>query len=168
MKLCVLTFTYDGENRRFDCPELSAFLAENRVKSIYPEFVSHEGELIWAVLVTYEARERGIKGERRSMRPEAVLNEQQLEVYNTLRRWRNEKAKEIGKPAYVLFTNDIAVRIVKGMPKTLADLEKVPGMGKARMEELGKEVLGVLELGRRVAVSDEGGAADEGEGNGND
>ena len=167
MKICVLTFVYDGESRRFDCPELEEFLNENRVKRVYPEFVSHEGELIWAVLVTYEAREQKTKGERRAarMRPEAVLNEKQLEVYDTLRRWRNERAKEVGKPAYVLFTNDMAVRIVKQMPKTLDKLEQVPGMGKARMEELGKEVLGVLELADKVGGGDsvqvqDGGQAD--------
>ncbi len=170
MKLCILTFVYDPVSRQFDCPELEGFLAKCRVRSVYPQFVSHEGELIWAVLVTYQQLEPqpSSRAHRLRLEPEKLLDKRQLEVYDTLRRWRNERAKEVGKPAYVMFTNDMAVTITQKMPKTLTELEQVRGMGEGRLKEFGEELLGVIELGRQVATSEEIDVVEHGKSGAND
>ena len=60
-----------------------------------------------------------------------------------------------------MFTNDMAVTIVQKMPKTLAELEQVRGMGEARLRDFGKELLGVLELPHKVTTPEPFGCAED-------
>jgi DNA helicase II / ATP-dependent DNA helicase PcrA len=65
-------------------------------------------------------------------------------VYDTLKRWRLEIAKAEDRPAYVIFHNSTLAEIVRRAPRSREELAEVPGVGPAKLERYGDEVLSVL------------------------
>jgi ATP-dependent DNA helicase UvrD/PcrA len=65
--------------------------------------------------------------------------------FASLREWRLERAKADEVPAYVVFHNSTLAAIAERRPRTLAELALVPGVGPAKLERYGDEVLGALE-----------------------
>lgn len=65
--------------------------------------------------------------------------------FDALREWRLQRAKTDEVPAYVVFHNSTLAAIAERRPRTLAELSLVPGVGPAKLERYGDEVLGALE-----------------------
>jgi DNA helicase II / ATP-dependent DNA helicase PcrA len=65
-------------------------------------------------------------------------------VVSALRDWRLERAKADEVPAYVVFHNTTLAEIAERAPRTLAELAQVPGVGPAKLERYGDEVLATL------------------------
>ena len=91
--------------------------------------------------------------------PEESVPEALRPVYRELKRWRNDRAKADGKPAYAVARNTQLAEIVVKAPKSLAELMEVEGIGEAFCRDYGKDVL------ERVAGCEEvpRGGAREGE-----
>jgi DNA helicase II / ATP-dependent DNA helicase PcrA len=68
-------------------------------------------------------------------------------LYETLKRWRLETAKAEERPAYVIFHNSTLAEIVRRGPRSREELAAVPGVGPAKLERYGDEVLAVLAAG---------------------
>ena len=65
-------------------------------------------------------------------------------MYAALKRWRLERAKADGVPAYVVFHNSTLAEVAARRPKTLNDLASVPGIGPTKLERYGEEVMAAL------------------------
>jgi DNA helicase-2/ATP-dependent DNA helicase PcrA len=65
-------------------------------------------------------------------------------VFALLKRWRLERAKADEVPAYVVFHNSTLAEIAGRKPRTLHDLAAVPGVGPAKLDRYGDELLSVL------------------------
>ena len=78
----------------------------------------------------------------RASQPEPVEPDDPL--YATLKRWRLETAKAEERPAYVIFHNSTLAEIVRRGPRSREELAAVPGVGPAKLERYGDEVLAVL------------------------
>lgn len=61
-----------------------------------------------------------------------------------LRSWRYERANEIDKPAFVVFSNAALAGITHLRPTTLTELLKVPGVGPAKVNAYGEEIIGIV------------------------
>ena len=61
-----------------------------------------------------------------------------------LKAWRAAEAKRRRVPAYVVFHDSTLQKIAARDPKTLGELAKVPGVGPAKLERYGDELLRVL------------------------
>jgi DNA helicase II / ATP-dependent DNA helicase PcrA len=61
-----------------------------------------------------------------------------------LRRWRRDRAKEAGVPAYVVFNDKTLEEIARKLPGTRAELASVSGMGPLRLRGYGDEILRLL------------------------
>lgn len=61
-----------------------------------------------------------------------------------LRSWRYERANEIDKPAFVVFSNAALAGIAHLRPTTLTELLKVPGVGTAKVNAYGEEIIGIV------------------------
>ncbi|MDO5053193.1 MAG: DNA helicase RecQ [Pseudoclavibacter sp.] len=68
--------------------------------------------------------------------------------YELLRQWRAETAREQGVPAYMVFSNATLAGIAELNPGSRARLAAVSGVGQAKLERYGDEVLGVLSGGQ--------------------
>lgn len=61
-----------------------------------------------------------------------------------LRSWRYGRANEIDKPAFVVFSNAALAGIAHLRPTTLTELLKVPGVGPAKVNAYGEEIIGIV------------------------
>jgi DNA helicase-2/ATP-dependent DNA helicase PcrA len=80
-------------------------------------------------------------------RPKAKPIEPDDPLYEVLKRWRLETAQQEERPAYVIFHNSTLAEIVRRAPRSRQELAKVPGVGPAKLERYGDEVLAVLAAG---------------------
>ena len=68
-------------------------------------------------------------------------------VYAALKQWRLRRATADELPAYVVFHNTTLAEIAGRRPRDLTELGTVPGVGPAKLERYGDEVLAVLAAG---------------------
>lgn len=66
-------------------------------------------------------------------------------LFQALRSWRGESAKERGVPAYVIFTDATLRGIASARPLTLPALGTVSGVGEKKLETYGAAVLAIVE-----------------------
>lgn len=67
-----------------------------------------------------------------------------IELFEDLRVWRAQQAKEVSKPAYTIM-NDVTLRaIAQAKPRTLRQLGVLPGIGAVRSGLYGAEVLQIV------------------------
>ncbi len=62
----------------------------------------------------------------------------------TLREWRRTRAQADGVPAYVVFHDSVLRAIAAARPATLGELAQVSGVGPAKLERYGTEVISAL------------------------
>lgn len=86
------------------------------------------------------------KSSRRAANAAAVeeLQPDQRERFEGLRAWRKEIATAQNVPAYVVFTDATLRELAVDRPSTLGELAEVSGIGRAKLEHYGDEVLEVL------------------------
>ena len=65
-------------------------------------------------------------------------------IFAALKEWRRERARADAVPAYVVFHNSTLVEIAGRKPQSLGDLALVPGVGPAKLERYGDDVLSAL------------------------
>jgi len=65
-------------------------------------------------------------------------------LYAALKRWRLERATADDLPAYVVFHNSTLAEIAGRRPQDLLELGTVPGVGPAKLERYGHDVLAVV------------------------
>ncbi|MBG6085581.1 ATP-dependent DNA helicase UvrD2 [Zhihengliuella flava] len=68
-------------------------------------------------------------------------------VFDSLRQWRLETAQQASVPAFVIFTDATLVAIAEANPQDPAELSKVSGVGRTKLERYGQQVLDILTAG---------------------
>ena len=71
-------------------------------------------------------------------------------VFEALREWRLARARADAKPPYVIAHDATLLEVERRLPRTMAELRRVPGMGPVKVETYGEEILAVV----RVATAD--------------
>jgi DNA helicase-2/ATP-dependent DNA helicase PcrA len=77
-------------------------------------------------------------------RPKARVDEPDDPTYVALKEWRLKRSKADEIPAYVVFHNSTLAEIASRRPTTIAELASVPGVGPAKLERYGRELLEAL------------------------
>lgn len=84
-------------------------------------------------------------GSRRQTRPTAEpppeLDADQQALLEVLRCWRTDTARRLGKPPYVVAHDRLLVLICTERPTTMDELAQLPGIGPAKLEQFGSEIL---------------------------
>src|SRR5690606_36189041 len=65
-------------------------------------------------------------------------------LYIALRTWRTDRARADGVPAYTIFSDRTLRELVATAPRTLDALHSVWGLGEARINRLGDDLLEVI------------------------
>jgi DNA helicase-2/ATP-dependent DNA helicase PcrA len=90
--------------------------------------------------------ELGVSGPPEAARPSprsaAPANDGPL--FQHLRRWRAERAKQQGVPAYVVFHDATLATIAERRPRDRRDLAGVPGVGPKKLELYADDVLDIV------------------------
>jgi DNA helicase-2/ATP-dependent DNA helicase PcrA len=66
------------------------------------------------------------------------------EGFEALKAWRLQRARTDEVPAYLVFHNSALEEIAARRPRSLAELASVPGVGPAKLERYGEDVLAAL------------------------
>ncbi|MET9774323.1 DNA helicase RecQ [Streptomyces sp. NPDC006367] len=90
------------------------------------------------------ARAAGARGDRRARAAAAELPEELLPVFEALRAWRAERAREQGVPAYVIFHDATLREIATARPTSIGQLGGINGVGEKKLATYGEGVLTVL------------------------
>ncbi|WCO66422.1 ATP-dependent DNA helicase UvrD2 [Iamia majanohamensis] len=64
-----------------------------------------------------------------------------------LRTWRRERSRADGVPAYVVFSDATLDALARRAPASTADLARVPGIGPAKLERYGADILALVAEG---------------------
>jgi ATP-dependent DNA helicase UvrD/PcrA len=62
-------------------------------------------------------------------------------LYERLREWRLERARELSRPAYAVFTDVTLMAIAEDVPGTEDELARISGVGPHKLRQFGAEVL---------------------------
>jgi HRDC domain len=62
-------------------------------------------------------------------------------LFATIREWRVRRAERDGVPPYLILTNKELIRLVRARPATKSALAAIDGIGKAKVERYGDELL---------------------------
>jgi DNA helicase-2/ATP-dependent DNA helicase PcrA len=101
--------------------------------------------ITWAGKPSRFLEELGV--ETRPPRPSKPDVEELPPVFGLLRRWRLERAKADGIPAFVVFHDSTLAEIAKQAPRSMTELASIPGVGPTKLERYGAEVLSQLAAG---------------------
>ncbi len=117
----------------------------------------------WGVLAPTEAAKPVLRGEAEVWMREEVLaragaarsssnkknatvdlSDDQLEIFERLREWRLEEAREQGVPPYVVFGDATLRALAVHVPVSAEALLEISGIGQAKLEKYGEAVLALL------------------------
>jgi ATP-dependent DNA helicase RecQ len=65
-------------------------------------------------------------------------------LFEALREWRRDRAKEQGVPPYVIFHDATLMEMLRARPQGLDALARIPGVGKSKLERYGPTFLAAL------------------------
>lgn len=66
------------------------------------------------------------------------------DLFEALRQWRKNLSEVKAVPAYIIFTDATLTAIAEQVPTELEDLASIPGVGPAKLNEYGEQVLELL------------------------
>jgi ATP-dependent DNA helicase RecQ len=72
------------------------------------------------------------------------LDDADSALFDALRTWRRDQAKERGVPAYVVFHDATLRAIAQVRPTSLEALSQISGIGAAKLDTYGESVLEVV------------------------
>ncbi|MFD9236145.1 ATP-dependent DNA helicase UvrD2 [[Kitasatospora] papulosa] len=98
-------------------------------------------------------------GEMKLMRCEDCPSDMDEALYERLREWRADRAKEISQPAYCVFTDKTLMAIAEAAPDSEGELVVIAGVGNRKLTRFGADVLAIC-AGRAVGHEQ---AEDDGE-----
>jgi superfamily II DNA helicase RecQ len=132
--------------------ELNGFLQSHRVLTVDRQLVAHGPSSFWSFCVDYLAPGAERAGPPSTRPPGAkakidyreVLKPDEFAVYARLRDLRKGISHEEAVPVYMIFTNEQLAQMVQTRAASKADLEKIAGVGNARVEKYGPRFLEVL------------------------
>ena len=78
-------------------------------------------------------------------KPGASLSGDDATRFEALRAWRTQRCKADGVPAYVVAGDSTLAAIARKVPTTMFELSTISGIGPAKLERYGDEILAVLE-----------------------
>ena len=145
----VVTLRFDPALEAFDDTPLQEILKAKEVFGIREHFFIRNETPYLAVLVTYGLRPipasaAGAQASGRSAGWRPPVQEAELPLWNALRDWRAERAKRDGVPTYVICTNKQLGAMVERRPGSMSALGAIEGIGKAKLEKYGQELLALL------------------------
>jgi ATP-dependent DNA helicase RecQ len=150
MLVRVFTLQFNSLLGGFDDAPMREFIKDKEVLSINEHFFV-KNEMPYLVLVmtylptraeTLDARSQTGDGKNESWRE--LVKTEDVPLFNALRDWRSERCKRDGLPPYIICTNRQLAMIVNTRPESFAKLAQIDGIGKAKVEKYGEEILAVL------------------------
>lgn len=172
LRLSVITLPFDPALQGFDDSRLRDALGDDEIVEVVEHLITFDNRPWWALLITHRSTGDGCEpragGSLRSRTSShsgaggrrdwaADLPSEAKVLYNMLRKWRTQAAREQGVPSYVLFTNQQLATIARAQPDSLQGLHRIEGVGDARVSRHGEAVLRIIASQRDLESTHETG-----------
>ncbi|MCM8626290.1 HRDC domain-containing protein [Accumulibacter sp.] len=146
MQVRVLTLRYSDGLQGFPEEALRAAIAGHEVLEVREHFFVHGAvpHLALVLLLGNGAGAPRASQNRSEENPELQLAEALRPLYRSLREWRNEEAKKVGIPSYSILRNVQLAEICRRLPRSLAALREIEGVGEATCTRYGAAILALL------------------------
>ena len=130
---------------------LNQFLSSHRVLSVDRRWVDQGPDSFWSFCIDYLASAPGADLQRAAKAKgkdyKELLTAEDFAVFARLRDLRKEIAQVEAVPVYTIFTNEQLAQMAQSKVRIKADLEKIGGVGDARIEKYGPRFLELLNQG---------------------
>jgi DNA helicase-2/ATP-dependent DNA helicase PcrA len=90
---------------------------------------------------------------RAAAKPSPVKVSAEGPLFDALKRWRRERALADGVPAYVVFHDSTLAAIAERKPRTPLELRTITGVGPAKLERYGPEVIALVKTSNPVEAA---------------
>lgn len=111
-----------------------------KIKGIPRGFVRRHGDEVLAAIASGQRAKVPRQPRQRRMAEPVVM-----ERYSALREWRKQRANQRGVESDVILSKNILWLLARNAPRTIDDLQGIPGMGPWRLSHYGSELLEVLD-----------------------
>lgn len=148
--LKVFTIKFENNLESFNDSVLSNFLSDKEIVRWESRFFENKKVYYWTVVVEYmpSFEAKGIlpdkKGEKKDEKYKEILTANDWPLFNRLREWRAEKGKQEGVPLYIVFNNIQLAQIAVTRPVSLNALQQIGGVGNAKREKYGVEIIRII------------------------
>lgn len=149
MHIRIFTLKFNPVIDRFDDGELQVFIRDKDVLQVSDHFFIRDG-MPYLVLVVHlhpESVEPNDKDTKKHTPDESwrdLLTDTDWPLFNSLREWRNERAKRDGLPPYIICSNRVLAQIVHDRPQSREALGKIYGFGAGKVQKYGHDLLSML------------------------
>jgi superfamily II DNA helicase RecQ len=140
MDVRVVTLRYQEGVQGFVEEALTRATAGREVLEVREHFFLH-GNVPHLALVLLLGDAPEMARRREGPDPSDELPEDRKALYRALRTWRNERARAEGVPSYIIARNVQLVEICRRLPRTLAELKEIEGIGEATCKKYGQDIL---------------------------
>lgn len=148
MKIQLFTIRIDRNHLVTDQNRLNDFLESVTFKKSSTQFIAGKPNS-WSVLIHYsdkktpseEPKEREVV--YKNLMQELTLEQQ--ENYEYIRQWRNSKSKQEMLAPFMILSNKSIKEMVAKKPEFEQDLLNIHGIGKAKVEKYGSELIALLD-----------------------
>lgn len=148
----IFTLPFNPQLGVFDDEELNNFTKDKELISVSDYFFQRNETFYLTLVVKYRQtapfavstlREKIQERSPGNEEWRKLLNDESMPLFNTLRQWRSEKSKKEGVPPYIILNNKQLAEVCRKRPQSKYDLMKIDGIGKAKVEKYGDDILKV-------------------------
>lgn len=125
--------------------ELNQFLATHKVVALDKALVQVGQQAYWSFVISYRSEPQSAVSKRAVVDYKEVLNDEDFACFAELRDLRNRLAKEEGKPAYAIFTNEQLAKLITGRVITKETMAAIAGIGDSRITHYADHFLPLLQ-----------------------
>jgi superfamily II DNA helicase RecQ len=162
MLIKIFSLTFNSATGGFDDRELRDYIKDKEIISMNDHFFVRNEIPYLSVVIKYYPYRREVepvqtpaKARQREASHEGLTPEIEG-VFNLLRDWRSTQARKEGVPPYIIFNNRQLIEIIKTKAQSFAELERVNGIGKVKVEKYGPEILEIIKpLATAVSIVEE-------------
>ena len=152
MLVKVFSLKFDPMHGKFDDTPVRDFSIDKEILHISDHMlVRNEIPYLVLVIKYYPFRKEAAQAEakepddsKESWKKEITAED--MPLFNRLRDWRSEQCKKDGVPPYLIFTNRQFAEIVKIKPQTVAELGRIEGVGRGKIERYADSVLQITKV----------------------
>ena len=166
MNIRVVTLRYSNSLGGFPEAPLQQALAAGNLVEQREYFFVHAGVPHLTLVLVMDQAQDGAPSSKSYTRdrgedPGAKLPERLQPLYRTLREWRNERAKQTGSPSYVIMRNVQVAEICRRLPRTIAALKEIEGVGEATVGKYGEDILKQIPPDLKPETADDSAQAEQ-------
>ncbi|MFZ4799840.1 MAG: HRDC domain-containing protein [Bacteroidia bacterium] len=143
MKIKVFHIRLSKDKLQADQDLVNDFLDRVKVIKIATELINGQTNF-WSILVFFENRKSGNISDKISYNIASELNSEEEEIFDTLKKWRHDKAAQLNIPSFIICQNTELITIAKEKPTTLNDLLRIKGFGANKISKFGDDIIAIL------------------------